>query len=358
MNKEKIKIKIKKEKIMNQPTQPTGQKPRYSHNATIPEAISATLSKKATFVGLLAILILAFVVSFDASATQPKNHAVVTYDMPSKAKHFKSKTVVIAERASNTKQPQTVNKAASTVNRQTKTANQDTQKIVAAQLKATFKQTTFTNLEPSPINGWYQAEISNQVIYFNPTQALMFFGELYTKTGVSLSQQTRRRWQSKRVASLDISDALVIGNGVLEIIEFTDTDCPFCQRFNQWITTKNKDYKQKYGQDLLTRKVILTPIDSLHPNAHKEAVHILCQPVDKRKDAISQSLNAKIAFENMHNCPKGRDGLLKHRAIAKEFGVSATPTLVIAGQIIQGFNQPRLEVIIKEQLNKMDAKSN
>jgi hypothetical protein len=39
---------------------------------------------------------------------------------------------------------------------------------------------------------FFQAEISNEVIYFSPKEALMFFGELYTKNGVSLTQETRK----------------------------------------------------------------------------------------------------------------------------------------------------------------------
>jgi protein-disulfide isomerase len=230
--------------------------------------------------------------------------------------------------------------------------NQDVQNLIAKQLKATFKQTTFTNLESAPIDGWYQAEISNQVVYFSPTQALMFFGEVYTKNGISLSEQTRRKWQSKRTANLDVSAALVIGTGVIEIIEFTDTDCSFCQRFNRWITAKNDAYKDKYNQDLFTRKIVLTPIDQLHPNAHKEALHILCQSPENYETAITQTLESKISFAEMDSCQQGKDLLIKHRKISKEFGVSATPTLVINGQIVQGFNQQKLEAVIKQQLKQ------
>ena len=239
-----------------------------------------------------------------------------------------------------------------TVNKEAQSVHKDVQNLIAKQLKATFKQTTFTNLEPAPINNWYQAEINNQVVYFSPTQALMFLGEVYTNNGVSLSAQTRKRWQSERAANLDLSAALVIGTGVIEIIEFTDTDCTFCQRFNRWISTINNAYKDKHNKDLVTRKIVLTPIDQLHPNAHKEAVHILCQSPENYETALRQTLESKLSFAEMDTCQQGKALLVKHRKIAKELGVSATPTLVINGQIIQGFNQQKLEAIIKQQLNK------
>jgi hypothetical protein len=31
----------------------------------------------------------------------------------------------------------------------------------------------------------------------------MFFGELYTKNGVSLTQETRKKWQAARTEKLD-----------------------------------------------------------------------------------------------------------------------------------------------------------
>ena len=239
------------------------------------------------------------------------------------------------------------------VNANAKNTDQEAQKIIAEQLKATFNQTTFKNFSRAPMQGWWQAEISNEVIYFSPKEALMFFGELYTKNGVSLTQETRKKWQAARVEKLDISAALTIGTGAIQIIEFTDTDCPFCLRFNRWVTAKNDDYKRLHGKDLFTRKLILTPIDQLHPNAHKESVHILCQSSDKWEEETTKTLESKITYADMDDCQKGKDLLLQHREIAKGFGVSATPTLVIDGQIIQGFNQKKLADIINTKMNSL-----
>lgn len=266
------------------------------------------------------------------------------------------------------KETQAVNKEVQNINQETpavhqedlsikqaqalQAVHQDIQDLIKKQFKSTFKDISFTNLEPAPINFWYQAEINHEVVYFSPTQALMFLGEVYNNNGVSLSEQTRKRWQAKKVANLDLSAALVIGSGAIEIIEFTDTDCLFCQRFNQWISAKNKAYKNKHNKDLVTRKIVLIPIDLLHPKAHKEAVHVLCQAPKDYVTTLKQTLEETIAFSDLDACKKGRDLLIKHRKIAQALGVSATPTLVIDGQIIQGFNLQKLEGVIKQQLNK------
>lgn len=240
------------------------------------------------------------------------------------------------------------------VNQAIRAVHQDMQNLIRQQIKSSFKQIPFKNLEPAPVNFWYQAQVKNQVVYFSPAQRLMFVGEVYTSDGYSLSQQTRRKWQSQKVAKLDVGDALVIGSGAVEIIEFTDTDCPFCQRFNRWITTQNKVYKDRHNKDLFTRKIVLTPIDGLHPNAHKEAVHILCQSLKNHETALSQTLESKLSLADMDTCQSGKDLLKKHRKIAQAFGVSATPTLVINGHIVQGFNPQTLQVVIKQQLKKQE----
>jgi hypothetical protein len=58
------------------------------------------------------------------------------------------------------------------VNANAKNTDQEAQKIIAEQLKATFNQTTFKNFSRAPMQGWWQAEISNEVIYFSPKEAL------------------------------------------------------------------------------------------------------------------------------------------------------------------------------------------
>ena len=225
-------------------------------------------------------------------------------------------------------------------------------KIIAEQLQATFAQTTFTNLEPSPIEGWWQAEISSQVVYFSPAQELIIFGEVYTKNGRSLSEETRYKWQTAKMKQTDFSKALIIGEGPVEIIEFSDPDCPFCQRFNDWAELKNTEYKTTNGGDLFTRKIIMTPIAELHPNAHKEAIHILCQEPEQQKQTMTNMLNIQGSYADLVFCEEGSKTLEEHLEIAKKMGVGATPTLIINNQTIQGFNKARIEQAIKQILNK------
>lgn len=54
------------------------------------------------------------------------------------------------------------------------------------------------------------------------------------------------------------------------------------------------------------------------------------------------------------DCSEGKDRLKQHELISESFGISATPTLVIDGQVIQGFNQAKLDQIIRTKLKQIN----
>jgi thiol:disulfide interchange protein DsbC len=230
--------------------------------------------------------------------------------------------------------------------------SEESKRLFEDKFKATFNQNTFSNFEPAPISGMFQMEISNQIVYFDPKSELIIFGEIYDKNGISVSAKTKEKWQSKKIANVDFSDAITIGNGPIQIVEFTDTDCPFCQRFDNWIVAKNNDYKKKNGKDLFTRKVVMTPILSLHPNAEKESIHLFCSNPKEYEATLSNLINNKITYADMKSCSTGEEEMAKHKKMAGDFGVVATPTLILDGKLINGFNQEKLESALNNLIKK------
>ena len=248
---------------------------------------------------------------------------------------------------------------ANTINQPAKSVIQEALEMVQVKnkLKTILAKDKFTNLEKSPVKGLYQAQIAEQVIYFSPEQELIIFGEILTKDGVSLTRRALDQWQAEKLAQLDLSSALIVGSGPIEIIEFTDPDCPFCQRFSNWIEEVEHNYQLKNNKNLFTRKVILTPIASLHPDAHKEAEHVLCSEQSKQSQALTDVLNNKVDQANLLNCESGKGQLAKHDALAQQYGVTGTPLLIVAGSVVNGFDKPRLEKIIGNEVSKLNLVS-
>lgn len=222
----------------------------------------------------------------------------------------------------------------------TATANaDDNAKIKAAQekLQATFSNLTISDFSPSVIPGMYEVVGSGKVIYFYPEKELIVFGEIYDKEGHSLTQEKLQQVAMKNIEKVPLASALKIGNGPKKVIEFTDPDCPYCQRFHA--------YSKKVAKDI-TRYVFFSPIEAIHPNAGQKAVHVLCSPDPEAALDELFSGNKPVPAELLRNCPEGRAKLKVHTTVSTQFGVNGTPTLVIDNSVVTGFQQERIAQLI------------
>ena len=137
-------------------------------------------------------------------------------------------------------------------------------------------------------------------------------------------------------AGLDLDKAVKIGSGKTMVIEFTDPDCPYCRKGSAYFHNR-KD---------LTRYVILNPLP-MHPDARLKAQYILSSP-DKAK-AYAEVMSGKFDGKKPDADAINREGiqlLEEHQAMAKESTAGSTPTFIIFGRIIQGFDQHQMEGLL------------
>lgn len=130
---------------------------------------------------------------------------------------------------------------------------------------------------------------------------------------------------------LDFTKAVVIGSGPKMVIEFTDPDCPFCRKASHYFE----------GRTDVTRYVFFTPL-AMHPKAKEKAQYILSQH-DKAKayhEIMSGRLDRQQTFSTT---PAGIKLQEEQLAIATKEKVVSTPTFMICGRIIVGFDQKRIE---------------
>lgn len=203
-------------------------------------------------------------------------------------------------------------------------------------LRMTFANVSPEFVGPGPIDGLFEMIVGGRLIYFAPDQELLLFGEFYSKDGVSRTQARLSELQANKIKDLPLDKAVKIGNGPNKIIEFTDLDCPFCQAWERYA----KDRKD------ITRYVFLMPVDSLHPTARGKSVDALC--ADQPGEIIGKYLQGRKGTERLQQCKKGKELLSIHESAAKRMGVTGTPTLVINGVVVAGFNQARIETLLNE----------
>ena len=135
-------------------------------------------------------------------------------------------------------------------------------------------------------------------------------------------------------AALDLDKAVKVGSGKTVVIEFTDPDCPYCRKGSAYFHNRSD----------ITRYIILNPLP-MHPNAREKAEYILSSR-DKAK-AYEEVMSGKLDGKKPEAISKEGVKLLEeHQAMAKEEKVGSTPTYLIYGRVILGFNQQQIEGLI------------
>ncbi|HIJ81077.1 MAG TPA: thioredoxin fold domain-containing protein [Desulfuromonadales bacterium] len=137
---------------------------------------------------------------------------------------------------------------------------------------------------------------------------------------------------SSAAADLDFSKSITIGKGEKVVVEFTDPDCPFCRKASAYFD----------GRKDVTRHVFFYPLPN-HPNAKEKVQYILSQ-TDRGKayhDVMTGRLDAAAKLEGI--LARGIKLQEEQMEIVKKMKIKSTPTFMLNGRIIEGFDVKRIE---------------
>jgi thiol:disulfide interchange protein DsbC len=183
-------------------------------------------------------------------------------------------------------------------------------------------------VKESDIDGLVEIYFQGRLMYFNVKNKLLFIGEIYNEHGVSLTKAAIQQRAYERLASLpNIALVLNGGKGLKKIIEFSDPDCPFCRRANDFFTQAENAVERHVYFD--TR---------IHPQARPKVIHILC--AEDREKAFQDVYTERLATYDY--CEEGAELADLHQKASVEMSVSATPTFFIEGNLVRGFNRQML----------------
>ena len=216
---------------------------------------------------------------------------------------------------------------------------------VESALKKTFPQIRGAfALKESPIKGLYEITLGNDIVYFYPqandtADGYLIFGEIWNKDGQSLTGKRREENMASMLKNIPLEKAIKIGSGKNIVIEFTDPDCPFCRKVEDFFSSV----------DDVTRYVFLFPLPQLHPDSEKKSKYILCS-ADKTKaykEVMQGSLdNGK--YDILPICVSQAGDMLKdHLAMGTTMGIKGTPAFFVNGTFVNGANIPLLEKTLK-----------
>ena len=135
-------------------------------------------------------------------------------------------------------------------------------------------------------------------------------------------------------ADLDLDKAIKVGSGKVMVIEFTDPDCPYCRKAEEFFGKRTD----------VTRYVFMVPLP-MHQEAAGKAQYVLsaADAAKAYRDVMSGSLDGKTP---QGVTEKGKNLLEEHRRNAQKAGVNGMPTFIISGMIIEGLDMQKMQKVL------------
>jgi thiol:disulfide interchange protein DsbC len=208
-----------------------------------------------------------------------------------------------------------------------------------ARLRQSFANLQFQDFAPSPVHGpIYQANAGGHILYYAPESGHLLFASVYDKDGVNLTALAESDAARRHLSAIDPAKALVIGPpGVPTVIEFTDPQCPYCRALEKFWTAKAAEGKP-------VRRLVYF-VSSIHPQAAALAEHILCSA---DQQAAFHATYAGAAPPILAHCPAGHGKVADDAALVARIGVAGTPTLILDGKLVSGFQEGAIEAWLSQ----------
>jgi thiol:disulfide interchange protein DsbC len=133
------------------------------------------------------------------------------------------------------------------------------------------------------------------------------------------------------VDTVDLDKAVKVGSGKITVIEFTDPDCPYCRKAEEFFGKRTD----------VTRYIFLVPLP-MHPEAPAKA-QVILSATDGAK-AYTEIMGGSLDRKKPEGITEqGIKRLAEHEQIAR---VGGMPTFIISGLIIEGLDMDKIKKVL------------
>lgn len=207
------------------------------------------------------------------------------------------------------------------------------------QLRQSFTNLSFEDFALSPVKGpIYQASAGGRILYYAPESDHVLFATVYDRNGVNVTALSQGDRLRRQLGAIDPAQALVLGpSDAPTVIEFTDPDCPYCRALDRY-------WKAKIAEGKPVRRLIYF-VSGIHPQAAAKAEHILCSA---DQAAAFHSTYEGTSAASLKSCARGKAKVEGDAALVRKLGITGTPSLIVDGQLISGFQQAELDAFLNK----------
>ncbi|PKN37802.1 MAG: hypothetical protein CVU62_08745 [Deltaproteobacteria bacterium HGW-Deltaproteobacteria-2] len=208
--------------------------------------------------------------------------------------------------------------------------------LVADKFKKSFPKNNFESITPTTIKGLYEVYNGSQIYYYMPKDDVIFYGNLITKDGKNLTRDSNAKKIAQKMAKMPLDSALKIGKGKTTVVEFMDPNCYHCRLAYKFFSQR---------QDV-TLYVFFFPLSKESADKIK---HILCsKDVLKTYDDVMNGKYDNNAQLTLCTDKKVDETVKTHMRLVSQMGLRGTPLFYIKGQVVDGFELPAIEKLLKE----------
>jgi thiol:disulfide interchange protein DsbC len=213
---------------------------------------------------------------------------------------------------------------------------------VVESFKRDFPNVKFTKIDGSGIEGLFEVTIGANIVYYSPIAGKVIAGDIFDKTGMNITAEKRQillalqeAETAKLIDTLPLDKAIKVGGGKNVVIEFTDIDCPYCRKVEEF-------FKKR---DDITRYIFLYPLDQIHPKSAAKSKEVLCSR-DPAK-AYRSAMDGELDKSELKGCGAKEQDILQvlaeHKATADRMGVNGTPVLWVNKKYVNGADTQKIE---------------
>ena len=209
-------------------------------------------------------------------------------------------------------------------------------------IKKLFPNNKIDQFNESPVPCIYEMIQNGRVIYTDGKHIII--GHILNTAGKDLTAEKEEQLTTVNIENIDKSNAIKIGNGKVEVIEFTDPECPFCKRAEGII---------RPIEDKITRYVFLLPLEQIHPKARE----LSCKIINSKNKEKTYKEIMENKITSGEKCKEESEKTLEnHLETAERLKIQGTPTFFVKTKTgykkIVGANPEIINVVKNEVENE------